>query len=97
MSKALKIEVGGKSYPCRLTMGAMLLYKENTGEDVSQLKTDSMENMLWLIWSCIVCACKADGIEFGMDFEMFTCSITPQEVAQWNEMVASMNEKKSEG
>ena len=29
--KKIMIEVGGKAYPCRLTMGAMLLFKQNTG------------------------------------------------------------------
>lgn len=78
------IEVGGKAYPCRLTMGAMLLYKRNTNEDVSRMKGDDLEAMLMFMWCCVVCACKADGVEFDMDFETFTCMVTPQDMSQWN-------------
>ena len=50
-----------------------------------------------LMWCCIVCACKADGVEFTMDFETFTCHITPQDVNRWNEVMnAAGDEKKSE-
>lgn len=91
------IEVGGKAYPCRLTMGAMLLFKRNTGKDVSQMDASDMEDLLMLMWCCIVCACKADGIEFDTDFELFTCRITPQDVNRWNEAFnAAESEKKSE-
>ena len=35
--RKIMIEVGSKAYPCCLTMGAMLLFKRNTGKDVSQM------------------------------------------------------------
>lgn len=94
--KTLTINVGGKEMPCRLSMGAMLLFKQNTGKDVSEMKTDDMEDLLMFMWCCIVCACKADGVEFGIDFETFTCMITPQDVSEWNEAMASENDKKKE-
>jgi len=94
--KTLTINVGGKEVPCRLSMGAMLLFKQNTGKDVSEMKTDDMEDLLMFMWCCVVCACKADGVEFGIDFETFTCMITPQDVSEWNEAMASENDKKKE-
>lgn len=95
--KNVMIEVGGKAYPCRLTMGAMLLFKRNTGKDVSQMDIADIEDMLTLMWCCIVCACKADNTEFGMDFETFTCHVTPQDMNKWNEaMNAADKQKKSE-
>lgn len=94
--KTLTINVGGKEVPCRLSMGAMLLFKQNTGKDVSGMKTDDMEELLMFMWCCIVCACRADGVEFGIDFETFTCMITPQDVSEWNEAMSAENDKKKE-
>ena len=93
--KEIMINVGGKDYPCRLTMGAMLLFKRNMGKDVSQMDEQNLEELLMLMWCCIVCACKAEGVEFGMDFETFTCNITPQDMTAWNEAISRENEKKS--
>lgn len=100
----LCLEVGGKELPCRLTMGAMLLFKRNMGKDVGKVFQQmadkgeaDLEDVLMLMWCCIVCACKADGVEFGMDFETFTCHITPDDVSAWNKILAEQNkEKKSE-
>ena len=91
------INVGGKELPCRLTMGAMLQFKRMTGRDVNQMDANDIEDMLMLMWCCIFCACKAEGIEFDTDFEMFTCMVTPQDVNQWNQVMgeADKEEKKA--
>lgn len=94
--KKIMIEVGGKEVPCRLTMGAMLLFKQNVGKDVSQMDGSDMEELLWLMWCCIVCACKADEVEFDIDFERFTCMITPDDVSKWNTAISAENEKKKD-
>lgn len=91
------ISVGGKDYPCRLTMGAMLLFKRNTGQDVSQMQEADLEQMLMLMWCCVVSACRAEGVEFDVDFERFCDMVTPQDLNRWNEALSRENEKKSEG
>ncbi len=90
------IRINGKDYPVRFVMGAMLLYKRETGQDVSSLKQDDVEGMLMLMWCCIKCACQAEKVDFDYDFETFCNSITPQEVAEWNAMISaeSAGEKK---
>ena len=97
----VSISVGGKAYPCRLTMGAMILFKRNMGYDVSQMKQGEqggdIEEMLMLMWCCVKCACKADEVEFEMDFETFTCNVTPADIQEWNEKMAVGNGKKKEG
>ncbi len=93
------ITVGGKAYPCRLTMGAMILFKRNMGYDVSQMKQGEeadIEEMLMLMWCCIKCACRADEVEFPMDFETFACHVTPADMQRWNELMGAGNEKKKE-
>lgn len=65
-----KINIGGKELPCRMTLGAMLKFKREKGKDVSQLDKD-LEDLAFLLWCCVVSACKADGIEYGDSFEDF--------------------------
>ncbi len=64
----LKIKLKGKTYPCDMVMGAFLLFKRETGKDVSQLKQDNLEDLLMLMWCCVKCASQSDGVEFPYDF-----------------------------
>ena len=82
------INVGGRELPCRLSMGAMLLFKRNLQKDVSDMDANNIEELLMFMWCCVVAACKADGVEFDVDFETFCCLITPDDVSAWN---AAMN------
>lgn len=61
------IEINGNQYPCRVTMGAMLRFKRETGKDVTQMNTSDVAELVTLLWCCIVSASKADGVEFGME------------------------------
>lgn len=89
--KTFYIEIGGSSYPARLVMGALLMYKRETGKDVNSLETDDLEGMMRLIWCCVKCASQAEGIDFGYDFETFCNLITPGDLEQWN---SAMTEEK---
>ena len=88
------VRINGKDYPARFVMGAMLLYKRETGKDVSDLKQDDVEGLLWLMWCCIKCACQAEAVDFPYDFETFCNTITPQDVEAWNIGMAESNGKK---
>lgn len=97
--KQLKLKVNGMDYPCRITMGALLLYKRNMGKEVVLNEHSDMEDILMFMWCCIVSACRADGVEFNMDFETFCCYLEPQDVAAWNEAIkaaANKDQKKTE-
>lgn len=88
------VRINGKDYPARFVMGAMLLYKRETGEDVSELKQDDVEGMLRLMWCCIKCASQAEKVDFEYDFETFCNTITPQDVEGWNRQMALEGDKK---
>ena len=88
------VRINGKDYPDRFVMGAMLLYKRETGEDVSELKQDDVEGMLRLMWCCIKCTCQAEKVDFEYDFETFCNIITPQDVETWNRQMATEGDKK---
>jgi len=91
----LRIKVKGKEYPCEMVMGAFLLFKRETGKDVSQMKQDNLEDLLMLMWCCVKCTTQADGDEFPLDFETFCNSITPAVLNSWNKKISAATEKKS--
>ena len=72
------VTVKGKSYPFRLTIGAMVAYKKAVGEDFSKFNGEDMEKMLHIIFHGIKSACKADGIEFPYQ--------SPEEIADYIDM-----------
>lgn len=77
-----KIKVGGKEYPFRVTMGALLRFKRETGHDVSQLKGDDLGEQLTLLWCCVASACDVDGVEFGLSVWEFADRLEPAESAE---------------
>ncbi len=94
------IEIRGKQYPCRMTMGAMLDFKRKTGMDVSELgnmeasSEERLELMMTLIWCCINSACRCDGIAFDIPLDTFADHISPEDFAAG---VASMTQGETEG
>lgn len=49
--KKTKIKVGDKEFPCRVTMGAMVRFKNESGKDVSKL-----EKTISPSWYCLFTA-----------------------------------------
>ena len=72
-----KVKIGGKEYPCRITMGAMLRFRRETGYDVNQLKSDNTSDYIIFIWCCTASACNADGVEFGYSLDDFADRLDP--------------------
>lgn len=88
------LKVNGKEYPCRVTMGAMVRFKRETGRDVSTIKESDISDLVLFMWCCVVSASKADGIEFGMSFEDFADSLEGTELQAF---LLSMDEDASTG
>lgn len=94
----IEITVNGKAYPCRPTMGAMLRFKRETGKEVTEIDGSSLSDVVTYLWCCVVSACKADGVGFGMSLMDFADSISPDEMSGWAEENSGKpeeNEKKS--
>lgn len=71
------ITINGKQYPCRVTMGAMLRFKRETGKDASQIGHDDVSDLITLLWCCIASASKADGVEFDLGLLDFADRLDP--------------------
>lgn len=95
------ITINGKEYPCRVTMGAMLRFKRETGHDVSQLDERDVSDLITFLWCCIASASKADGVEFSLSLLDFADRLDPDTLnGFFNEMeqekTPSDPEKKTE-
>lgn len=72
-----ELTIGEKSYPCRVTMGAMVRFKRAAGKDVSEIGEKDVSDLILFMWCCVVSACKADGVAFDMEFENFADCMEP--------------------
>lgn len=77
------VVVDGRVYPCDMTMGALLRYKREENEEVSEIKEGEVCKLTTLMWCCARGACSRDKVNFDMSLEDFADSITPQDVADW--------------
>lgn len=89
-----KIKIKGKEYPCRQTMGALLRYKRETGQDISKLESSDTSGMVIFLWCCVVSASKADGVEFNMTLEEFADSCEVETLNNFTDQMAKASGKK---
>ena len=76
-------------------IGALLRFKRETGHDVSALNEGDVEELLTLLYLCVLSACKADGVEFGLTLGEFADSLDAQEMNPFYASMASGAEKKT--
>lgn len=93
INKFSKIKVGGKEYPSRITMGAMVRFKNESGKDVSELKQTDISDLVLFFYCCVKSACNADKIPFTMDFDLFADSLEPESVNAFYEELSSSQKK----
>lgn len=88
----------GKEYPCRMTMGALVLFERETGKDVSEMG-QSMTEQAILLWCCVRSACAADGKKFDYSLQEFADNLDTNELAEFNVAMNSSTDdsKKKQG
>lgn len=89
-----KINVGGRELPCRVTMGAMLRFKRETGRDVSGMSSGDISDLITFMWCCVSSACVADGTEFSLTLEEFADRMDPESLGRFYEDGAQDSKKK---
>ena len=91
------IEYKGETFPCYVTMGAMVRFKRETGRDISTMDGD-ITDMVIFLWCCVCAACNAEGVVFDVPFELFADSLTPEMLNSFTEGIAASGDaqKKTE-
>lgn len=78
------ITIGGKEYPCRMTMGAMLEFKRRTGKEATEIQGTDISLMVVLLYCCLLSSCRADGMECPVSDEMEMADrLSPADLAGW--------------
>ena len=85
MKKIIIKTSDGKEYPARLTMGAMLQFKRETGKEVDEAQ--GVSDMITLMWCCTKSACAADGVEFGYGLQEFADRMSASAVDEFTDAV----------
>jgi len=92
MEQLKSVTIAGREYPCRMTMGALVRFKHESGRDVSQMAKNDVDDMVLLLWCCVKSACNADSVEFDMDFQTFADHLMPDHLQRF---YAALDEKKT--
>lgn len=77
-----ELNVGGKLYPFRMTMGSLLRFKRKTGKEFSELTSGDAEMVVTLLYCIVAAASNADGVEFGMDLEEFADKLSMEDFTE---------------
>lgn len=94
--EGIEVKISGKSYPCRMTMGAMLRFKRITGREVSDVQLNAASDMAVLLYCCTASACNADGVAFEMDCDTFCDRIDPESMNAMSASIAGPDNSDAE-
>jgi hypothetical protein len=97
MMNKMTVKIGDKEYPCRMTMGAMLRFKRETGKEIGEIGDADLSLMAILIWCCTVSACRADNVPFEVGLEDFCDAIDEQEMMRISGEMTSQAQPADQG
>ena len=96
----MKMKIGDREYPMRLTLGAMLRFRRETGKELNEAEADmSMTMLIVLMWCCLVSACQADGVECDLTMEQMADRLDVKDVNRFSSQLSqgqSAEAKKKE-
>lgn len=76
--KNMTVTINGTEYPIRMTMGALLRFKQETGKELNE--ANGITDNATLIWCCIKSACKCEGKNFDMSLMDFADNVDGQDI-----------------
>ena len=89
----MEIKILGKEYPIRVTLGAQLLFKQDTGKEVTEM--DGVEDFGKYLFLCAKSAALADQTPFDITLEQFLHGFDQEMLDQWEVLQAEYVEKKT--
>lgn len=98
----IEIEISGRKWPMRATIGAWKRFEETTGQRVTDLSSDGGDTdvsmFCVLAWHFVVAGCKYNNTEFTMSLDDFLDAIEihqMQDIANAIADVMGAGEKKT--
>ena len=96
MKRAINIQVGEKTYPFRMTLGAMLRFKRLTGKEATELNQDSVEEVASLLYACLASASAADKIPFSLTFDELADLLSTEDMENMMTLITEPAEQPAE-
>ena len=85
--RSIFIQVGDRTYPFRMTLGAMLRFKRATGKEVTELDDGSVEEVAHLLYACLASASNADKVPFDLDFDGFCDNLSAEDMETMRDLL----------
>ncbi len=96
--KDFEIKIKGVKYPCRITLRAMLKFKQITGRDWGNLDGNGVSDMIIFLWCCVWAVCVTEGKDFPFELDEFSGHLDSSIFAGWMKYLSEANkEEKSDG
>ena len=94
MKTAINIQVGDRTYPFRMTLGAMLRFKRATGKDLArdELDTGNIEEVAQLLYACLASASVADKVPFSLTFDEFCDNLSADDMFAMQDLLTNQPE-----
>lgn len=83
-ARKIEIIVGGNTYPCYPTLGAMLLFKQETDKEVSEMRAENVSEMIIYLWCCAKSASSRESKDFTLSLQDFADSCDQSDLTAWN-------------
>lgn len=77
---SIEVTIHGAKYPLRMSMGAMLRFKNLTGKEINDVDMTALSELATVFYCCVASACKAEGRPFDFSLEEFCDNITLDEM-----------------
>lgn len=90
--KQITITYDGKEYPCRQTMGAMLRFKRESGKEATEIKADSLSDLVTFLYCCVVSECNHQKIEFSHTLQDFADGVSVEDLNAWAAQIMQSGE-----
>lgn len=88
-AKKIEIIVGGDAFPCYPTLGAMLLFKQETDKEVSEMRAENVSEMIIYLWCCAKSASSRESKDFTLSLQDFADNVDPDALSRWNDAVTA--------
>lgn len=89
----MKIRIKNIDYPIRVTLGAQLMFKQDTGREVSEM--EGVEDFARYLYACTKSASMADGTAFDIPFDEFINHFDEAMIDEWADMQLAAIQKKT--
>jgi len=86
--KNFSITINEEVYPCAMTMGAFLEFKQQTGYDLAKADMTSLSDNATFMWCVIKSSCRREKKQFDLSLQDFCDSVDMLTLGEFQSLLA---------